>query len=115
MPTESDAEGESKQPPAEQRFKEAGIRRSRIGRTIHPVKLYQHEYQGICTDNYYSILSDEDDDEDDENEVMCESTFDEEMASVGAGIGGGFDHSSELKVLNYKQAMASNDKAEWIK
>ena len=46
---------------------------------------------------------------------MCESTFDEEMASVGAGIGGGFDHSSELKVLNYKQAMASNEKAEWMK
>lgn len=32
---------------------------------------------------------------------------------VGAGVGGGFEHTDELKVLKYRQAMASSDKAEW--
>jgi hypothetical protein len=41
-----------------------------------------------------------------------------EVALVGAGIGGGFDHSSELNVLKYNQAMRSNDLeqlSKWIK
>lgn len=41
-----------------------------------------------------------------------------EIAMVGAGIGGGFTHSSELNVLNYKKAMKSTDMdelAKWIK
>ena len=79
---------------------------------MHLVKLYQHEYKGIYTDNYYSILSDKDNNKADENEVMYESAFDKEMANVRVGIGGGFDHSTELKVLNYKQVMVSNKKAE---
>jgi hypothetical protein len=40
-----------------------------------------------------------------------------EMALVGAGIGGGFTHSSELNVLNYNKAMKSTDMdvlAKWI-
>eukprot|EP00984_Skeletonema_dohrnii_P034690 scaffold33638_cov142-Skeletonema_dohrnii-CCMP3373.AAC.8 len=32
---------------------------------------------------------------------------------VGAGIGGGFEHTSELKTLNYKQAMSSDDAEDW--
>ena len=36
-----------------------------------------------------------------------------EFELVGAGIGGGFSHTSELKVMNYKQAMAGKDADEW--
>jgi hypothetical protein len=36
-----------------------------------------------------------------------------ELALIGAGIGGGIKHNSELKVLNYKQAMGSPNAAEW--
>jgi len=115
QPTDADDEEEWEQPPVEQPFKEVGIRRSRTGRTIHPVKLYQNEYQGVCTDNYYSILSEDDTEDYDENEAIYETVLGMETANVGAGIGGGFDHSNELKVLNYKQAMASNEKAEWMK
>ena len=42
-----------------------------------------------------------------------ESEVTEEMSCVGAGIGGSFSHSSELKVLNHKQLMKSNEKKEW--
>ena len=32
---------------------------------------------------------------------------------VGAGVGGGFDSTSELKVMNYREAMLSSDAKEW--
>ena len=33
---------------------------------------------------------------------------------VGAGVGGGFQNTKELKVMNYRQAMASDDADAWI-
>ena len=62
----------------------------------------------MCTDNYYELLAEDNDDEDEETFYEIKS----ELANVGAGVGGGFDHSSELKPMNYKQAMASSDKEE---
>jgi hypothetical protein len=38
-----------------------------------------------------------------------------ELACVGAGIGGGFEHTSELHVLKYNQAMAGPDSDKWTK
>jgi hypothetical protein len=38
-----------------------------------------------------------------------------ELALIGACIGGGIKHTSELKVLNYKKAMRSPDAKEWQK
>jgi hypothetical protein len=38
-----------------------------------------------------------------------------ELALIGAGVGGGIKHTSELKVLNYKKAMQSPDADEWRK
>ena len=35
-----------------------------------------------------------------------------ELALIGAGVGGGIKHTSELKVLNYKKAMQSPDVEE---
>jgi hypothetical protein len=43
-------------------------------------------------------------------ELMYEA---KETAAVGAGIGGGFTNSSELKVMNYREAMKSADAEEW--
>jgi len=37
-----------------------------------------------------------------------------ELSLVGAGVGGGFTNTSELKVMNYNEAMASNDAKDWI-
>jgi hypothetical protein len=39
----------------------------------------------------------------------------DEIACVGAGIGGGFANTNELKVLKYKDAMKSGDWREWEK
>ena len=36
-----------------------------------------------------------------------------EFTLVGAGFGGGFAHTSELAVMNYKQAMKTSDKDKW--
>ena len=36
-----------------------------------------------------------------------------ELSLVGAGIGGGYTNSAELKVMNYKEAMASKDAEAW--
>ena len=45
--------------------------------------------------NYYSILEDE------------------EIACVGAGVGGGFSNTSELKVMKYKEAMKTKGRDKW--
>ena len=37
-----------------------------------------------------------------------------ELSQVGAGLGGGFVNTSELKAMNYKEAMRSPDKEHWI-
>jgi hypothetical protein len=38
-----------------------------------------------------------------------------ELALIGAGVGGGIQHTSEFKILNYKKAMQSPDAEEWHK
>jgi hypothetical protein len=32
---------------------------------------------------------------------------------VGAGLGGGFENTHELHVMNYNEVMESNDKEKW--
>ena len=38
-----------------------------------------------------------------------------EIACVGAGVGGGFDNTTELHVMKYNEAMKSRDKMHWKK
>ena len=38
-----------------------------------------------------------------------------ELALIGAGVGGGIKHTSELKVLKYMKAVQSPDADEWLK
>ena len=59
----------------------------------------------------FSILY-SDDEDDEEEDMHYKSEVVEEMSCVGAGIGGGHRHSSELKVLNHKQVMKSNEEKE---
>jgi hypothetical protein len=39
----------------------------------------------------------------------------QELGLIGAGIGGGFVHTSELKVMKFNEAMAGPNKKEWEK
>ena len=68
--------------------------------TFRPAKLID-EMNGaeltFAEKNYYSILEDE------------------EIACVGAGIGGGFENTSELKVMKYKEAMETDERENWKK
>lgn len=53
----------------------------------------------------------------DNNEVMLSSIVDEEaieLALVGAGTKGDFEHTDQLKVLNFKQAMADPEREKFI-
>jgi hypothetical protein len=59
-------------------------------------------YTLCCESNYYQLLTDEDDKADDDN--------DQEIACVGAGFGGAFVNTKELRVMKYKQIMTSKDK-----
>ena len=36
-----------------------------------------------------------------------------EFANVGAGVGGGFENSKELKVMNYNKAVNGPDGVHW--
>ena len=36
-----------------------------------------------------------------------------EFQMVGAGVGGGFENTAELHIMNYDQAMATDDKPKW--
>jgi len=59
--------------------------------------------------NYYQLLYEEYDD-DDEGNGGCE----EEMTCAGVGLGGGFQHTSELHAMKYKQAMENiSDRKNW--
>jgi hypothetical protein len=40
--------------------------------------------------------------------------IDDEYGMVGAGIGGGFETTDELHTLKFKQAMQSENKAQWM-
>jgi hypothetical protein len=44
--------------------------------------------------------------------LPCTEEIDE-VGLVGAGIGGGFEHTGELKAMKYKEAMDSPDKQKW--
>ena len=50
---------------------------------------------------------------DEQNMSNEDLKIDHELAGVGAGVGGGFTSTKELKVIKYDEAVASNDKDEW--
>ena len=85
---------------------------TRSGCAVQTRKFYQHEYQGMLANSTSSkkmfsmICSDDEDGE--EEDKHYESEVIEEMSCVGAGIRGGYSHSSISKALNYKQEMKSN-------
>jgi hypothetical protein len=49
-----------------------------------------------------------------EDEYQAEFALVNELAGVGAGLGGGFTNTSDLKIMKYKEAMRS-DKEGWDK
>ena len=78
----------------------------RSGRNIRtPHRLIEEMAAIGVKNNYYADLDMDPDELEDDNEY----------GFVGAGLGGGFDVTTELHVMKYKQAMQSSEKNEWIK
>ena len=61
--------------------------------------------------NYYEVLEHESDDDNDLSNAETDNDK-SEIANISTGISQGYKHSNELKPLNYKQAMKSDDKKE---
>ena len=57
-------------------------------------------------------MLDDDEESDDEDEQFYQSNT-TDLACGRAGIGGRFESTSELKTLNYKEEIASEDKIKW--
>jgi hypothetical protein len=53
--------------------------------------------------NYNAILQQQAEEEFEPQEIAC----------VGAGLGGGFENTTELHVMTYNEAMAGPDKLKW--
>jgi len=65
--------------------------------------------------NYYTALMTPSSDEYMPYEVVNIGLNINELAAVGAGIGGGFSNTSELRVLKYKEAINGPDREYWLK
>ena len=80
---------------------------TRSGRVVRaPVRLMD-EYGSVqftqAEQNYYAALKEAANNETDANEIAC----------VGAGLGGGFQDTNELHVMKYKEAMKTSNKDDW--
>jgi hypothetical protein len=79
----------------------------------YEIALSQPEY------NFYSVMTQLNEDV---GELACMATvngmeyamMDAECAFIGAALGGGFDNTTELHVMNYKEAMEPDDNEKWL-
>ena len=82
------------------------------GRTSRPrMRLIDEETSAVQMQ--YQAMMHELDNVEVANAVLTSTDVNIEFELVRAGIGGGFTHACELKVMNYKQAMAGKDAAVW--
>ena len=73
---------------------------TRAGRISRLPARYRNEINAAALNslagrNYYELLIEEDEDDEDDNELAC----------VGAGLGGGFENTNELHAMNYKAVL----------
>ena len=85
---------------------------SRGRRSVIPAR-YRQETAAVATmQNYFACL-----DEYDDEEVMLMTEVSnmaiDEISCVGAGLGGGFDNTSELRVMKYEEAINGPDGEAW--
>eukprot|EP01082_Thalassiosira_pseudonana_P003604 g3149.t1 g3149 contig12:1513564-1518213(-) len=93
-------------------------RQSRVGRVCRTpewlkdceTKLVNSEPGTFAKMGYLCLLAEC---HNDELFTVIKAYNDMEKMLIGAGVGGGFSNTNELKVMNYKQAMASEDADEW--
>ena len=67
--------------------------------------------QFAAVQNYYSLLAELDNEEVELNGELANLYV--EYSNVGAGIGGGFKNTNELKLMNYEQGINGLETKEW--
>ena len=103
---------------------EADATTTRSGRTVRrptmyeakPASRYEAGGAAILSSaewNYYTALSKLNEFDSAEVAALAGSMTCLEVIAVGAGLGGGFENTSELKVMKYAEAMAGPDKKQW--
>lgn len=96
----------------------SNLTRTRYGRVVKPPERLSMESMQVQTElpstavelKYLSNMAELDNWEVNAVGITVEDT---ETFLVGAGIGGGFGHTTELKVMNYNQAMKGDDVSRW--
>ena len=80
---------------------------TRSGRhSFKPKRLaYETTNFSVTESNYYAALATHDKFDTNEHTHSSGSNVHFEITAVGAGVEGGFDHTSDLHVMNYTQAM----------
>ena len=76
---------------------------------------FEVEGKMYCQDNtgqdiYYDSV---DDLHEEFFDAVTKSESPEDICLIGAGLGGGFGNTAELKVIKYREAMAIEDKSQW--
>jgi hypothetical protein len=85
---------------------------TRSGRAVGmPVRLIQ-EIGAVAAEHYEIGLTEA---ERSYYQAMAENEAGNEVAAVGAGLGGGFENTSELRVMKFKEAMKGSDNENWQK
>ena len=87
-----------------------GVRRSsrtpkRNVRFVETMTTMHDAFNNSYQNNYYDMITKIAKDDFEEGEICC----------VGAGLGGGFENTNELKVLTYDEAMDSKNRIKWEK
>jgi hypothetical protein len=84
---------------------------TRSGRTVRRPERFKESAVTAVTQaeqNYYEALLEI------STAFIDKSKGDDELAVVGAALGGGFEHTAELRPMKFKEAMATKDKAKWL-
>ena len=93
----------------------AAVSTTRSGRAVKPRMRWLEESEqglGAISNGYEIKLTDAEEKFYDTMQQLSNENCDE-YGLVGAGIGGGFASTTELHVMKFDQAMASNDKEKW--
>ena len=64
----------------------------------------------MIKNNYYDVLDDDEESDDEDDHFYQRNATD--IAYTGAGVRGGFEHTSEINMLKYREAMASEDRKQ---
>jgi hypothetical protein len=112
---EEDSEDESESESEDDEEKQSTPSNStRSGRSVNKPSRLIEEVGAATVDSYEIKLTEAEEHYYETMKELHETELIEgEVCCVGAGLGGGFENTNELKVMKFKEAMKGNDAAKW--